>query len=67
MTDWKPFPPPSTGRFRVRDSRGNDFGIQEVTKNSRGKLKCLGMYAQTTMTRDNLISWGYEWSPLSET
>lgn len=62
--EWKPFPPPGVGRYHVRDSRGSDFGIQEVTKNSRGKLKCLGMYASSTMTRGNLDSWGYEWRPV---
>lgn len=57
-TDWKPFPPPGPGVYDIRDSTGVRYHNVNVTRNAKGKLKCLGMLAGTTMTNSAL---GYQW------
>ncbi len=59
--EWKPFPPPGVGEYEVRD-HNNEIGfVVSVTKNSKGKLKCFGMYAATTMVGVIRGRPMYEW------
>lgn len=57
---WQPFPPPGPGIYDIRDRTGVVLDRVEVSRNRRGKLKCLGMLVTPTMVAPH-CSLRYEW------